>query len=75
MPGVLKNGRFSAFPGQNKALEKTELALIPSPAVTENEKNEYADYVATECYINFAWIGSTILFPRFGLKEDSEALA
>lgn len=26
-------------------------------------------------YINFAWIGNTILFPQFGLKEDAEALA
>lgn len=75
MPGVLKNGRFSSFYGQNKTLEKTELALISFPAVIENEKNEYAAYVATGRYINFAWVGNTILFPRFGLEEDAEALA
>ena len=58
-----------------KALDKTGLNLIPFPAITVNEKNEYRDYVATGCYINFAWIGNTILFPQFGLEEDEEALA
>lgn len=58
-----------------RALEKTGLELIPFPAVTVNEKNEYGDYIATGCYINFAWIGNTILFPQFGLEEDAEALA
>lgn len=57
-----------------KALEETGLELIPFPAVTVKEKNEYGDYVATGCYINFAWIGNTILFPQFGLDEDAEVL-
>lgn len=58
-----------------KALEKIGLELISFPTVTVNEKNEYGDYVATGCYINFARIGNTILLPQFGLKEDAEALA
>lgn len=58
-----------------KALEKTGLELIPFPAVNLDQKNEYGDYVAIGCYINFAWIGNTILFPQFGLEEDAAALA
>lgn len=57
-----------------KALKETGLELIPFPAVNLDEKNEYGDYVATGCYINFAWIGNTIIFPQFGLDEDAEAL-
>ena len=52
-----------------RALEKTGLELISFPAATVDEKNEYDDYVAIGCYINFAWIGNTILFPSLGWKK------
>ena len=59
----------------SSALAQTGLELIPFPAVPLDEKNEYGDYVAIGCYINFAWIGNSFLFPQFGLKEDKDALA
>lgn len=57
-----------------QALSKTGLRLIPFPNVISNRKNIYDDYTAIGCYINFAWIGDTILFPQFDLPEDKVAL-
>ncbi|MBC5772796.1 agmatine deiminase family protein [Pontibacter sp. KCTC 32443] len=57
-----------------KALASTGLKLIDFPAVASDVKNSEGDYTALGCYINFAWIGSTILFPQFDLPEDVAAL-
>lgn len=57
-----------------RALKATGLNLIPFPGVATNIKNEEGEYAAIGCYINFAWIGNTILFPQFDLPEDKETL-
>ena len=57
-----------------RALTNTALKLIPFPGVTTDSKNKQGEYIAIGCYINFAWIGNTILFPQFDLPEDKEAL-
>jgi agmatine deiminase len=57
-----------------RALKNTGLQLIPFPGVTTEIKNNKGEYTAIGCYINFAWIGNTILFPQFNIAEDKEAL-
>ena len=55
-------------------IDCSRLARNRLTAIPVKEKNEYGDYVATGCNINFAWTGNTLLFPQFGLNEDKEAL-
>lgn len=57
-----------------KALQKTGLHLIDFPAVNTSIKNSDGNFTAIGCYINYAWIGKTILFPQFDLPEDKAAL-
>lgn len=47
---------------------KREIVLLPS--VPLDEKNEFGDYSARGCYINFAQVGNIILLPFFNLAED-----
>ena len=56
-------------------IDCSRLARNRLTAFPVKEKNEYGDYVATGCNINFAWIGNTLFFPQFGLEEDEGALA
>nr|WP_262896446.1 agmatine deiminase family protein [Adhaeribacter terrigena] len=56
------------------ALNNTKLNVIDFPTVVLDEKNEYGDYTARGCYINFAQVGNTILLPFFDLPEDQLAL-
>lgn len=55
-------------------IEKSGIEIIPFPSVQVGEKNRDGDYTAKGVYINFAQIGSYILFPQFDLKEDEYAL-
>lgn len=57
-----------------RGLKNTGLRLIPFPGVTTDDRNEQGEYTAIGCYINFAWIGNTILFPQFDIAEDKEAI-
>lgn len=57
-----------------KALEATGMKLMEFPNVCDDTRNEQGEYAALGCYINFAWIGDTILFPQFDMSEDREAL-
>ena len=58
----------------DKALERTELNIIPFPAEVVEEKNKDGDYTAKGVYLNFAQIGNIILFPQFDLQTDDLAL-
>lgn len=56
------------------ALKATNLDLVVLPSVVLDEKNEFGDYTARGCYINFAQIGNVILLPFFDLPEDKQVM-
>jgi len=58
----------------NKALENTNLNIIPFPAEFVDEKNDDGDCTAKGVYINFMQLEDYILFPQFGLNMDEIAL-
>jgi agmatine deiminase len=56
----------------DKALDSIGREVVQIPYVEpENEKNSYS---ARGCYINFMQIGSAIIVPIFGLKEDERVI-
>jgi agmatine deiminase len=48
------------------AIKKTGLKIIELPYVHSERQAEDGEYTAHGCYINFAQVGDTILFPQFG---------
>jgi hypothetical protein len=48
------------------AIIKTGLEIIEFPYVHSERRTDDGEYTAHGCYINYALIGKTILFPRFG---------
>jgi agmatine deiminase len=58
------------------AIKKTGLKIIEFPYFHSERKAEDGEYTAHGCYINFAQIGATILFPQFGQEfGNHDALA
>lgn len=58
------------------AIRKTGLKIIELPYVHSERQAEDREYTAHGCYINFAQIGNTILFPQFGKEFGNyDALA
>ena len=58
------------------AIKKTGLKIIEFPYVHSERQAEDGEYTAHGCYINFAQVGGTILFPQFGQEFDNcDALA
>jgi agmatine deiminase len=58
------------------AIKKTGLKIIEFPYVHSERQAEDGEYTAHGCYINFAQIGDTILFPQFGQEFGNiDALA
>jgi agmatine deiminase len=55
------------------ALKLTGLNIIEFPYAPSDEKVD-SEYTAKGCYINFAQIGNLIIFPKFNINEDGNAL-
>lgn len=50
----------------NRAIRLSGLEQIPFPFKHSEDKADNDEYTAHGCYINFAQIGKTIIFPQFG---------
>jgi agmatine deiminase len=78
---LLVNDFRQASPSWRKrmesALKKTGLKIEEFPYRHSERRNDDGEYTAHGCYINFAQIGNTILFPQFGnefANFDAQAL-
>lgn len=56
--------------GLRRAFHINELTPIPFPYHPINRKNKDGDYTAFGCYMNFLWIGSKVIIPRFYLSNE-----
>lgn len=52
------------------AIKAINLEVVVLPSVALDDRNDYGDYTARGCYINFAQIDNKILLPFFDLEED-----
>lgn len=57
-----------------RSLRGHGLEIITFPYVSTEEKNQYGEYTARGCYINFLQIGNLIVLPQFDLPEDARAI-